>query len=94
MEKELLILKRKKAKELHKKGWSNRKIAKLLLNIKAVSLKPKGGFVYASGRNGPIYCDNRLILSYSKQRDEIIQAFLNVIKERKLNFDEVSCSSR
>lgn len=34
MEKELLILKRKKAKELHKKGWSNRKIARLLLTNK------------------------------------------------------------
>lgn len=34
MEKELLILKRKKAKELHNKGWSNRKIARLLLTNK------------------------------------------------------------
>lgn len=34
MEKELLFLKRKKAKELHKKGWSNRKIARLLLTNK------------------------------------------------------------
>ena len=34
MKKELLILKRKKAKELHKKGWSNRKIARLLLTNK------------------------------------------------------------
>ena len=34
MKKELLILKRKKAKELHKKGWSNRKIAKYLLASK------------------------------------------------------------
>jgi len=34
MKKELLILKRKKAKELHEKGWSNRKIAKYLLASK------------------------------------------------------------
>ncbi|MFV9677275.1 MAG: terminase gpP N-terminus-related DNA-binding protein [Methanosarcinales archaeon] len=34
MEKELLILKRRKAKELHEKGWSNRKIAKYLLASK------------------------------------------------------------
>ncbi len=34
MKKELLFLKRKKAKELHKKGWSNRKIARLLLTNK------------------------------------------------------------
>jgi predicted transcriptional regulator len=34
MNKELLILKRKKAKEQHEKGWSNRKIARLLLASK------------------------------------------------------------
>lgn len=63
-------------------------IARLLLEIKAVDLNTEQGFVYASGRKGPIYCDNRLILSYPKERDKVIEAFLSLIKEK--DFDIVA----
>jgi orotate phosphoribosyltransferase len=65
-------------------------IAKLLLKIGAVSLKPKEGFLYVSGRKGPIYCDNRLILSYTNERQKIVNAFVDLIEERKLEFDVVA----
>ena len=44
------------------------KIAKHLLQIKAVSLKPDEPFTWASGIKSPIYCDNRLTLSYPEVR--------------------------
>ena len=39
-------------------------VAKNLLDIKAVSLQPNDPFTWASGIKSPIYCDNRLVLSF------------------------------
>ena len=41
-----------------------RKTAELLLQINAIKLKPENPFTWASGWKSPIYCDNRIILSY------------------------------
>ena len=65
-------------------------MAKLLLEIKAVDLDTEVGFTYASGRRGPIYCDNRLILSYPEQREKIVDSFIEIIKEKNLEFDIVA----
>ena len=43
--------------------------AKHLLQINAIKLKPENPFTWASGWKSPIYCDNRLALSYPKVRD-------------------------
>ncbi|BED91879.1 MAG: orotate phosphoribosyltransferase [Candidatus Improbicoccus pseudotrichonymphae] len=47
------------------------RVASDLLNIKAVFLSPKELFTWASGIKSPIYCDNRIILSYPNVRKEI-----------------------
>ncbi|MEG0551977.1 MAG: orotate phosphoribosyltransferase, partial [Carnobacterium sp.] len=39
-------------------------IAKQLLDIEAVSLSPAKPFTWASGMKSPIYCDNRITMSY------------------------------
>ena len=46
-------------------------IAEKLLKIKAVKLQPNNPFVWASGWNSPIYCDNRKTLSYPQIRNYI-----------------------
>jgi len=55
------------------------KIAEYLLKIKAVKLEPKHPFTWASGWNSPIYCDNRISLSYPEVRDYIKTAFCELI---------------
>ena len=51
------------------------KVAKCLLQIKAIKLSPQKPFTWASGLKSPIYCDNRLILSYPEARKFIIDCF-------------------
>ena len=56
-------------------------VAKNLLKIKAVFLKPNDPFTWASGIKSPIYCDNRLTLSYPETRKVVEQGLAEVIKE-------------
>ncbi len=57
------------------------KVAEFLLQIKAVKLKPTQPFTWASGIKSPIYCDNRITLSFPKIRTFIRQAYAESILE-------------
>ena len=56
-------------------------IAKDLLSIEAVSLSPDEPFTWASGLKSPIYCDNRVTMSYPEVRRAIAQGLAAKIKE-------------
>lgn len=56
------------------------KIAEHLLEIKAVYLQPNDPFTWSSGMKSPIYCDNRLTLSYPKIRQEIARGLQQLIE--------------
>jgi orotate phosphoribosyltransferase len=57
------------------------KITKDLLEIGAVTLNAKQPFIWSSGMKSPIYCDNRLTMSYPAVRKEIAKGLENLIKE-------------
>ncbi len=57
-------------------------IAKQLLDIKAVFLRPEEPFTWASGIKSPIYCDNRLILTAPKARTVVEQAIADTVKAK------------
>ncbi|TCP29121.1 orotate phosphoribosyltransferase [Scopulibacillus darangshiensis] len=60
---------------------NNKHIAEHLLNIDAVVLSPESPFTWSSGMKSPVYCDNRLTLSYPEVRKDIIKGFVDLIKE-------------
>jgi len=57
-------------------------IAKDLLKIKAVKLSPNEPFTWASGLKSPIYCDNRLTISYPEIRTQIAKGIAELIKDK------------
>ena len=59
-----------------------RKIAKHLLDIEAVALRPNDYFTWTSGIKSPIYCDNRITMSYPVIRREISAGMSEVIKAK------------
>ena len=56
-------------------------IAKDLLNIKAVFLRPEEPFTWKSGIKSPIYCDNRLTLTAPEVRDDVENGLVGLIRE-------------
>lgn len=60
----------------------SKEIAKELLRIKAVFLRPDDPFTWASGIKSPIYCDNRLILTDPAARKVVEEAIASTVKEK------------
>ncbi|WP_295338203.1 orotate phosphoribosyltransferase [Flavobacterium sp.] len=58
------------------------KTAELLLQINAIKLNPKNPFTWASGWHSPIYCDNRLILSFPAIRNFVREEFAKHIEKQ------------
>ena len=59
-----------------------KKTAELLLQIKAIKLNPDNPFTWASGWNSPIYCDNRITLSYVAIRNYLRQNLAKIVEEK------------
>ena len=55
---------------------AERDVARRLLQIKAIKLSPQKPFTWASGLLSPIYCDNRIILSFPSVRRFVIEQFI------------------
>lgn len=57
-----------------------RSVAEKLLEVKAIKLSPEQPFAWSSGWNSPIYCDNRVALSYPEIRTYIKNALASMIR--------------
>lgn len=65
-------------------------IAEKLLSINAVALKPNEPFTWTSGLRSPIYCDNRLTLSYPEVRREIAKGLQSIILDKFPSVDVIA----
>ena len=68
---------------------TSRRVAEMLLDIKAVSFSFTKPYLYTfvSGIKGPMYCDNRRLISYPKKRRVVVDSVVQIAK--KLDFDIV-----
>jgi orotate phosphoribosyltransferase len=67
---------------------SSNQLSEYLLQIKAIQLNVQSPFTWASGWKSPVYCDNRIILSYPKVRDFVKNHLVEIVKN---NFPEANC---
>ena len=67
-----------------------REVAEILLRKDAITLRPNKPFKYASGILSPIYCDNRVLMSYTKERNKIVNYFLESIRNENLDIDVIA----
>jgi len=68
---------------------NNQILASKLLETGAVRIQPDIPFTWASGMRSPIYCDNRILLSYPEIRTGLIDLMVKVLKDFEL-FDTVA----
>ncbi|WP_422092032.1 orotate phosphoribosyltransferase [Tenacibaculum ovolyticum] len=61
---------------------TGKKTAELLLQIKAIKLSPNEPFTWASGWKSPIYCDNRVTLSYPPVRNFLKEEIAKLVEEK------------
>lgn len=60
-------------------------VAKALLKTEAVKVNVKELFTFVSGIKSPIYCDNRKVIGFPKEREEIVESFLELLSTEKVD---------
>ena len=65
-------------------------VAKILLELNAITLSPKKPFRYASGVLSPVYTDCRVLMAYPDKRREIRDLYIEAIKKSKVQFEVVA----
>lgn len=65
-------------------------VCEKLLQIKAIKLSPQNPFTWASGIKSPIYCDNRISLSFPEARDIVKEGLANLVNTEFSNIDAIA----
>jgi len=68
----------------------NFRIAKLLLEINAIKLQANNPFIWSSGIKSPIYCDNRILLSFPNYRNLVAKEIANLILQKYVSVDIIA----
>lgn len=72
------------------KGDVSNRIARALLDIEAVALRPDAPFTWTSGLAAPIYCDNRRTISYPPIRRSVRDGFVSVLRRESLSTSTIA----
>lgn len=62
----------------------SKRVAQILLDIKAVKVKTNPPFTWTSGIKSPVYCDNRMLISHPEGRKVVTEAFKEMINQKGL----------
>ncbi len=62
-----------------------KEIAEILLDIGAVKVSMNPPFAWTSGIKSPVYCDNRKLISYPKERQRIVDGFIDMLRSENLD---------
>ena len=62
-----------------------KKVAKALLEVEAVRLNVRNPFTFVSGIKSPIYCDNRKVIGFPKERTDIVDAFIEALEGKEFD---------
>lgn len=68
-------------------------VAEILLKVNAVKLNVKEPFQYTSGLKGPIYTDNRVLISYVEERSVVVDGLVQMAEEKGLKPDYIAGTS-
>ena len=68
----------------------NFRIAKLLLEVNAIKLQANNPFIWSSGIKSPIYCDNRILLSFPNYRNLVAKEIANLILQKYVSVDIIA----
>lgn len=71
----------------------SRQVARMLLEIKAVTLSPQAPYKFVSGMYSPVYTDNRLLMGYPLKRKEITTYMADLMKEKMLEAEVIAGTS-
>ena len=69
---------------------NSKEVAKLLLDIKAVTLNFEKPYKWVSGILAPIYCDNRKIIFHPGARENVKEGFTKIIEENNIEYDIIA----
>ena len=69
------------------------KIAEILLKTQALKVNCDEKFIFASGIESPIYCDNRTLISFVMEREIIVERFIERIKSLDFKFDAICATA-
>lgn len=61
----------------------NKEVAEILIKIGAVRISMNPPFIWTSGIKSPVYCDNRKLISYPRERKQIIDGFVELVRNMK-----------
>ncbi len=67
-------------------------VAKLLIGIGAVEVRPdpESWFTWASGRRSPVYCDNRMLMGFPRERQMIADALVEAVRARQPDVEVIA----
>ncbi|MBI2039824.1 orotate phosphoribosyltransferase [Candidatus Microgenomates bacterium] len=69
---------------------TSEQVAKILLELNAITLRPQKPFRYASGILSPVYTDCRVLMAYPDKRRQITDLYIDTIQKSKVQFEVVA----